>query len=134
MAHPELVPFERVRYLIEGAPVLLLPALPEVGSLPPLRLAEDGSVERCDGWRVAARLAMTIVDGPGDDGIAVQGSPGGDADDEHVMRWCEAVDAHEGAVVLAFDGWDAETEPSALLELALEHGARGGTMPDVPPG
>ena len=133
MAIADLVPFERVRLLVEGAPVLLLPPLPEVEELPPLRLAEDGSVERCEGWGVAARLAMVVVDGPGENGIPVEGA---DRSGEHaaeVMAWCEAVDEHGGAVVLAFDGWDATTTPGELLDLALRCSARGGAMDDLPP-
>ena len=129
-----LVLFKRIRLIVEGAPILLLPRLPEVEELPPLRLAGDGSVEWCDGWRVAARLAMTIVDGPGENGVPVQGYDAGADNAEEVMAWCKAVDENGGAVVLSFDGWDATTTPEELLELARGCSARGGAMRDVPPG
>ena len=37
--------------------------------------SDDGSVEVAAGWRVVARLAMIIVDGPGENGVPVQGDP-----------------------------------------------------------
>jgi hypothetical protein len=125
---------DQVRYLVEGSPVLLLPALPESAALPALRLTEEGAVGRCDGWRIAARLALTVVDGPGGHGVVVQGATGPGEDAEHVHAWCEAVDRHAGAVVLAFDGWDERTPPDELLDLAQARGARGGSLDDVPPG
>ena len=134
MAISGLIRFEDVRLLIEGAPILLLPPVPEVEELPDLQLGSDGSVGWCDGWRVAARLAMTIVDGPGENGIPVQGHDGHADTADEIMAWCEAVDEHGGAVVLSFEGWDASTTPDALLDLAQRCDARGGAMGDVPPG
>ena len=134
MAIADLVLFDRIRIIVEGAPILLLPPVPEVEELPPLRIADDGSVEWCDGWRVAARLAMTIVDGPGENGIPIQGHDGSGVNADEVMAWCEAADEHGGAVVLAFEGWNAETTPDELLDLALRCSARGGAMRHVPYG
>ena len=124
---PVTVPFERAAFFVEGAPVLLLP---EIESLPTLRLTEDGTVDSCEGWRIVARVSFTIVDGPGDAGIVVRG----ELTNESLMAWSRAVDEHGGAVVISFDGWDAATPPPELLALALERNARGGSMPDVPPG
>ena len=125
-----LVPFERARLLVGDVPILLVPALDQTAALPPLRRTAEREVATCEGWRLAARMAMTIVDGPADDGFAVAGRLDSDA----LMRWCEAVDEHGTAVVLAFDGWDETTDPGALIDLAAERGARGGAMPAIPPG
>ena len=121
------VPFERAAFFVEGAPVLLLPAIEE---LPALRMNESGTIASCEDWRILARMSFTIVSRPGEAGIFVRG----DLTSEPLMAWCEAVDDHGGAVVLSFDGWDATTPPAELLEQALERGARGGSMPGVPPG
>jgi hypothetical protein len=125
---------EQVRYLIEGAPLLLLPKVPELAGLPRLRVTAEGAVAQCAGWRLAARLAMTIVDGPGDQGVAVQGATGPGEDSEHMLGWCEAVLEQGGAVVLAFAGWDAGTTADELMELAQANDAQGGAVQGLPPG
>ena len=122
------VPFEHAAFFVEGAPVLLLPADRRLARAAPER--ERDVIASCEDWRIVARMSFTIVSRPGEAGIFVRG----DLTSEPLMAWCEAVDDHGGAVVLSFGGWDATTPPAKLLEQALERGARGGSMPGVPPG
>ncbi|MDL4773803.1 hypothetical protein [Actinomadura xylanilytica] len=123
-----LVTRENVTYAAEPIPHLVVVAPPHMDALPPLTV-RDGVVSNCAGWNLAARLAFSVVDGPGEAGFMVQGA-NGQRDAKVMLQWLEAVDKAGGALVIAL-----ESQPQ---DLSLEHlvaipNARGGSVPFLPP-
>lgn len=106
------------------APVLLMGGAPVHGLLPVVRGAADGTLPVCDGWSIEAGVTMLVVDGPGDDGLLIQGAV--DVDDaREVAAWSAAVQERAGALVLSLDGLPERPEWSRLLNDGI---ARGGYM------
>ncbi|POX65145.1 hypothetical protein C3492_00535 [Streptomyces sp. Ru62] len=120
---------EKTLFVRGATPVLLLAEAPVHEALPVLS-APDGAVPVCEGWSIAPRLTLCVVDGPGDHGLVVpalaapvigaQGAPGDMGD------WCGDAEAAGGAVVLSVDRLPETLDWSALLSSGT---ARGGFLP-----
>lgn len=120
---------EKTLFVRGATPVLLLAEAPVHEALPVLS-APDGTVPVCEGWSIAPRLTLCVVDGPGDHGLVVpalaapvigaQGVPGDMGD------WCGDAEAAGGAVVLSLDRLPETLDWSALLSSGT---ARGGFLP-----
>ena len=113
-------------------PALLVAPGPQTDALPETAGRVDVSAP-VEGWRVAARMAVTIVDGPGEDGFAVQMAGSAREDDAAREDWLQRVDAAGGAVVLvvaAVPPADADVDLTALIARAT----RGGFAVGVSPG
>ncbi|MFH9084587.1 hypothetical protein [Streptomyces sp. NPDC017673] len=120
---------EKTLFVRGATPVLLLAEAPVHEALPVLSVP-DGAVPVCEGWSIAPRLTLCVVDGPGDHGLVVpalaapvigaQGAPGDMGD------WCGDAEAAGGAVVLSVDRLPETLDWSALLSSGT---ARGGFLP-----
>ncbi|MCA2180074.1 hypothetical protein LDL08_28220 [Nonomuraea glycinis] len=82
-------------------PTLSLVSADPVEQLPAFEL-NGGAPSACDGWQLLAGFTVSVVDGPGDVGIFIDGmaSPDGTA---ARFAWLSAVDHVGGAVVLVVD-------------------------------
>ncbi|MDA2813961.1 hypothetical protein O4J56_25170 [Nocardiopsis sp. RSe5-2] len=118
------LPRDQVAFAFGPAPVLLMGGAPVHGLLPVLRGAGDGTLPVCDGWRIEAGVTMLVVDGPGDDGLLIQGAV--DVDDARdVAAWGAAVQERDGALVLSLDELPERPDWPRLLNDGI---ARGGFM------
>lgn len=121
-----LVPPENTLFVPGASPVLVLADAPVHDDLPVL-IAPGGAVPKCDGWSVAARLTLCVVDGPGDAGCVVPafGAPvlGGSGEPDDVAVWCSDVSRAGGAVVLSLPQLPEVLDWQALL---TGGSARGG--------
>ncbi|MGW3466323.1 hypothetical protein ACWDE9_45340 [Streptomyces olivaceoviridis] len=115
---------------VRGAAPVLLPAGAPVHDALPGPAAPDGAVPVCEGWSIAPRLTLCVVDGPGDHGLVVpalaapvidaQGAPG-DMGDR-----CADAEAAGGAVVPSLDRLPETLDWSAPLSSGT---TRGGFLP-----
>ncbi|MFJ2034243.1 hypothetical protein [Streptosporangium sp. NPDC087985] len=98
---PSRIPREDARYLGGTVPMLVLVSAAPVEQLPVFQL-DAGRPLPCGGWQFLAGLAVSVVDGPGDSGILVEGIAHPDEAEER-FAWMGAVDHAGGAVVLVVD-------------------------------
>ncbi len=120
---------EKTLFVRGATPVLLL-AEASVHDALPVLAAPDGAVPVCEGWSIAPRLTLCVVDGPGDHGLVVpalaapvigaEGAPGDMGD------WCGDAERAGGAVVLSLHRLPGTLDWSALLSSGT---ARGGFLP-----
>ncbi|KMS82944.1 MULTISPECIES: hypothetical protein [Streptomyces] len=120
---------EKTLFVRGATPVLLL-AEASVHDVLPVLTAPDGAVPVCEGWSIAPRLTLCVVDGPGDHGLVVpalaapvigaEGAPGDMGD------WCGDAERAGGAVVLSLHRLPETLDWSALLSSGT---ARGGFLP-----
>lgn len=106
-----------VRGTATGPPVLLLSQAPVHDALPafPPVTAQDGSVPVCEGWGIAPKLTVCVVDGPGEAGLMIpalmapvlgENGEGGEKDDVPgvaMSAWRADAERAGGAVVLSLD-------------------------------
>ncbi|MFB4285090.1 hypothetical protein ACBJ59_58185 [Nonomuraea sp. MTCD27] len=123
---PLYIPREDTGYLDGAVPVLVLVSSETIERLPAFQL-DAGRPLLCDGWELLAGLTASVVDGPGDSGIFVEGTvrPG---QLEERIAWLEAVDRAGGAVVLVVDSHGPVDDWAAL---AADEKARGGFVRTV---
>ncbi|MEV4105942.1 hypothetical protein AB0J42_37390 [Nonomuraea sp. NPDC049649] len=115
---------------LDGAvPTLVLVSADPVERLPVFQL-DAGRPVPCAGWQILANLTTSVVDGPDDAGIFVEGMRSPQEVDER-FAWLEAVDRAGGAVVLVVDSQGAVDDWAAL---AAGGKARGGFVPAVQRG
>ncbi|MER7173420.1 hypothetical protein [Streptomyces mesophilus] len=121
---------------VRGAmPVLLLADAPVHDALPLLTSA-DGAVPLCEGWSIAPRLTLCVVDGPGDHGLVVPalaapviGEADGDTSSSDaggvnsMGDWCADAEHAGGAVVLSVSRLPTRLDWPTLLSSGT---ARGG--------
>lgn len=120
------LPRDQVAFAFGPAPVLLMGGAPAPvhGLLPVVRGAADGTLPVCDGWRIEAGVTMLVVEGPGEDGLLVQGAV--DVDDARdVAAWGAVVQERGGALVLSLDQLPERPDWPRLLNGGI---ARGGFM------
>lgn len=129
---PMLLDPENTLFVRGAMPALLLADAPVHDALP-LLAAPDRAVSRCEGWSIVPRLTLCVVDGPGDQGLAVPAlaAPvvGGVNDagaSSGMTDWCEDAEQAGGAVVLSLDQLPDVLDWSALLSSGT---VRGGFMP-----
>ncbi|MEV5556617.1 hypothetical protein AB0L44_23430 [Nonomuraea wenchangensis] len=79
------------------------------------------------GWQILAALTASVVDGPGDSGIFVEGVVRPEIAEER-SAWLEAADQAGGAVVLVVDSHVPVDNWTALADGGE---ARGGFVPTV---
>ncbi|MET9589944.1 hypothetical protein ABZY45_03130 [Streptomyces sp. NPDC006516] len=120
---------------VRGVTPVLLLAEAQVHDALPLLAAPDGVVPRCEGWSIAPRHTMCVVDGPGDQGLVVPSFAApvvGGADDggasSDTADWCVDAEQAGGAIVLSVDQLPDVFDWSALLSSGT---VRGGFMPTL---
>ncbi|MGS2647712.1 hypothetical protein [Streptosporangium sp. LJ11] len=123
---PLYIPREDVSYLGGAVPMLVLVSTGPIERLPVLRL-DAGRPLPCEGWQLLAGLTASVVDGPGDSGIFVEGIVGPEEAEER-FAWLEAVDRAGGAVVLVVDSRSAVDDWAVMAE---GEKALGGFVPAV---
>lgn len=123
---PLYIPRVDASYLAGAVPVLVLVSTEQVERLPVFRL-DAGRPLPCEGWQILAGLTASVVDGPGDSGIFVEGIARPEEAEER-FAWLEAVDRSGGAVVLVVDSHSAVDDWAALAD---DEKARGGFVPAV---
>lgn len=121
---PLYLPRENASYLDGAVPTLVLVSSDPVEGLPLLRLRSDTPLP-CEGWRLLAGLTASVVDGPGDAGIFVQGAASPEEADK-LLAWLDAVDRAAGAVVLVVH---PNTPLDSWAALANDGRTRGGFVP-----
>lgn len=117
---------EDASYLGGAVPVLVLVSTDPIGRLPVFRF-NVGRPLPCEDWRLLAGPTASVVDGPGDSGIFVEGIARPEEAEER-FAWLEAVDRAGGAVVLVVDSHGAVDDWAALADGGK---ARGGFVPAV---
>ncbi|MHC3474314.1 hypothetical protein ACYF6T_37215 [Streptomyces sp. 7R007] len=95
-----------------------------------------GAVPVCEGWSIAPRLTLCVVDGPGEHGLVVPslaapvlGDPDAHASPDGMADWCADAEQAGGAVVVSLDRLPSSLDWPALLTSPT---ARGGFVPTVP--
>lgn len=132
---PVLLAPEKTLFVRGATPLLLLADAPVHDHLP--LLTDPGeAVPVCEGWGIAPRLTLCVVDGPGDHGLLVPAltAPVLDETDDGAASgamadWCGDAERAGGAVVLSMDRLPSVLDWSALLAPGT---ARGGFMPVLP--
>ncbi|MDA0638218.1 hypothetical protein OUY22_32835 [Nonomuraea sp. MCN248] len=117
---------ENTGYLGGAIPTLVLVSTDPVEKLPVFQL-DAGRPLPCEGWQILAGLTASVVDGPGDSGIFVDGMASPEETEER-FAWLEAVDRAGGAVVLVVDSHSAVDDWPTLAE---DGKAQGGFVPAV---
>ncbi|WP_405142483.1 hypothetical protein OG589_34710 [Sphaerisporangium sp. NBC_01403] len=107
-------------------PALVLVSTDPIEMLPVFQLDADRPLP-CDGWQLLAGLTVSVVDGPGDSGMLVEGVIRPDEAEERTA-WLDAVDHAGGAVVLVVDSQSPVDDWAAL---AGSGKARGGFVSAV---
>lgn len=123
---PLYISREDAGYLGAPVPMLVLVSTEQIERLPVFQL-DAGSPLPCEDWRLLAGLTASVVDGPGDSGIFVEGIARPEEAEER-FAWLEAVDRSGGAVVLVIDSHSAVDDWAALADGGK---ARGGFVPAV---
>ncbi|GAA3440765.1 hypothetical protein [Planomonospora venezuelensis] len=123
---PLYIPRENTGYLGGAVPTLVLVSTDPVEKLPVFQL-DAGRPLPCDGWCILAGLTASVVDGPDDAGIFVDGMTSPEEAEER-FAWLEAVDRAGGAVVLVVDSHSTVDDWAAL---AAGGKAQGGFVPAV---
>ncbi|WP_073496899.1 hypothetical protein [Actinacidiphila paucisporea] len=115
---------------VRGATPLLLLADAPVHDVLPLLAAPGETVPLCEGWGIAPRLTLCVVDGPGDHGVLIPAlaAPVLDVTDGpgRMADWCADAEGAGGAVALSMDRLPDVIDWSALLAPGT---ARGGFLP-----
>ncbi|AWS42560.1 hypothetical protein [Streptosporangium sp. 'caverna'] len=123
---PLCIPREDVSYLGGVVPMLVLVSTDPIERLPVFRL-DAGRPLPCEGWQLLAGLTASVVDGPGESGIFVEGIIRPEEAEER-FAWLEAVDHAGGAVVLVIDSRSAVDDWGVMAEGGK---ALGGFVPAV---
>lgn len=121
---------------VRGATPLLLLADAPVHAVLPLLTEPGEALPRCEGWSIAPRLTLCLIDGPGNHGLLVPAlaAPVVDGTDDDaapgaMADWCGDAERAGGAVVLSMDLLPTKPDWSALLSPGA---SRGGFMPVLP--
>ncbi|MFI6744287.1 hypothetical protein ACIBI9_66500 [Nonomuraea sp. NPDC050451] len=107
-------------------PTLALVSADPIEQLPVLEL-HAGKPSVCVGWQLLAGFTVSVMDGPGDAGIFIDGMARPD-EAEARFAWLSAVDRAGGAVVLVVDSHDQAHDWVTLAGLGT---TRGGFVPAV---
>ncbi|GGT10770.1 hypothetical protein GCM10010156_78340 [Planobispora rosea] len=117
---------EDASYLANALPALVLVSTDPIERLPVFQL-DAGRPLPCEGWQILAGLTASVVDGPGDCGIFVEGIAHPKEAEER-FAWLEAVNHAGGAVVLVVNSHSAVDDWAALAD---GEKAWGGFVPAV---